>query len=607
VSVDTDNPGRGDVTGMLQAAAERSRKATAMRDAEREVATAVATATPDVWAGQARSSFIAAAECLAVELCGLADRWEAEAAALNAYARGVQEIKDAQRLLEARREAAHEELDSLDWRWAAARSDLLVAVASEREEPQAQIRALERSIDDVRAGLTALQGEWDALVQQRHRVNDACIAALSGTSVLGALALVTRSRNADAFLRDLSAAEVLVLVRTDPGFAAQLARTAPAEVAPWWRGLSVTDRAALVAALPEVIGNLEGVSYRDRDSANRLWLAGQLADARAALEAAEEPAGFWELLTNGEGAGFREATSLAVARERVESLEAIQLALRASSGGDRRYLVSLTSDNPPLAAVSVGDLDTADVVSWAVPGMGSSAMGLPDWAYTAERIVQAQDDVNPGASHAVVAWVGYEAPGLGAPTVLDTALASAGAHNLERALVGFNATRENAMLNVSSHSYGTTTSAFALTRPDVQVDVVVNLGSAGLPADIDHASDLHADEVYAGQARDVWAIDPAPGDQWAWFGRDFSNHPVNPVEEGFGADVFGVDSGTGGSSVTDHGTSTPGGTGYLDDNTESLRNVALATTGQGAHTSSAIEHEPTPFQEAMTGGMRGAH
>lgn len=588
---------------MLQAAAERSRKATEMRNAEREATTALSLAKPDAWAGQTRTSFGTAAETLAIELRGLAVRWDAEAVALATYARGVQEVKDAQLLLELRREAAHDELASLRWRRTA--EPQLLAV--DDDDGWARVRALEGGIEDVNAGLTAIQSEWDGLVAQRERVNRECIATLSGIGVLGSLALVTRSSNADAVLADLSAADVLVLAQTDPGFAAQLARTSPGEAATWWAALSTTERAELVVALPEVIGNLEGVSYYDRDSANRLWLENQLTQARIALEKAEEPAGFWELVTGGQGAGFREAVSVATARERVESLEAIERALKSPSGRPSRYLVTLTGGNRPLAAVSVGDLDTADIASWAVPGMGSSAQELPSWARAAEEIVQAQDAVNPGGSHAVVAWVGYEAPATGAPTVFDTALASAGADNLERALVGFNATRENAMLNVISHSYGTTTSAIALTRPEVQVDVVVNLGSAGLPADIHHASDLHAGEVYAGQAQDVWAIDPAPGDQWAWVGRSFGNHPVNPAGDDFGADVFGVDSGTGGASVTDHGTSTRDGTGYLDRGTESLRNVALATTGQGGQVTESIDHEPTPFQDAVTRGGLGAY
>jgi len=82
---------------------------------------------------------------------------------------------------------------------------------------------------------------------------------------------------------------------------------------------------------------------------------------------------------------------------------------------------------------------------------------------------------------------------------------------------------------------------------------------------------------------------------------------VDPAGDDFGADVFGVDTGAGGASVTDHGTSTPDGTGYLDRDTESLRNIALATTGHGAQATEAIEHEPTPFQKAMTGGSRGGY
>lgn len=75
-----------------------------------------------------------------------------------------------------------------------------------------------------------------------------------------------------------------------------------------------------------------------------------------------------------------------------------------------------------------------------------------------------------------------------------------------------------------------------------------------------------------------------------------------PVGDDFGASVFGVDSGAG-TAVTDHRSSTPGGTGYLDADTESLRNVALATTGQSDRMTEAIEHGPTPFQQAMMEGL----
>lgn len=76
---------------------------------------------------------------------------------------------------------------------------------------------------------------------------------------------------------------------------------------------------------------------------------------------------------------------------------------------------------------------------------------------------------------------------------------------------------------------------------------------------------------------------------------------MNPVSDGFGAEVFGVDTGVDGAAVTDHGVSTDDGTGYLNAGTESLRNVARATTGQGGQVTLPIEHEPTPFEQEIIG------
>ena len=222
---------------------------------------------------------------MAVELRVLAERWDAEAAALTTYARGVQEIQDQQRALTARRDIANEDLVSLRWRHTAAKSELQLAPAGGADDAQRRTWALSSSIADTGAQLAAIQREWDSLVEHRDRVNRECIAALSGDGVLGPLASAARSRNGYGSLGDLSATDLLVLARTDPDFAAQLARTDPAEVAPWWAELPEADRSELIAMFPAVIGNLEGVSYRDRDRANRIWLKEQLAEARAALKA----------------------------------------------------------------------------------------------------------------------------------------------------------------------------------------------------------------------------------------------------------------------------------------------------------------------------------
>ncbi|WP_448255611.1 alpha/beta hydrolase [Microbacterium aurum] len=402
--------------------------------------------------------------------------------------------------------------------------------------------------------------------------------------------------------------DLLVLARNEPDALAPMTGNDPAVTAAWWDAMPEADRHRLIEAAPGVIGNLEGVLYADRDQANRIWLDEQLAQARNALDSAEQPPDFWQLLMNPRGTSDAQAFAIAEARERLEGLEGVQRSLRTVDGGEPRFLVSLTGNTPPLAAVAIGDVDTADVVSYTVPGMSATTTDMAGWAQSAQNLQFAQADADPGRTHAVIAWMGYETPPVpvtqGGFDVLDTKLAEAGAVKLNTALGGLGATRPDAVTNIVAHSYGTTTTAIALSTPGAHVDNFVSLGSAGLPSDIDEASDLRAETVYAGQARSVMAIDPEPGDQWAWSGR-LGNHPVDPSGPTFGAVNFGTDSGVGGNPVTDHGTTTPTGNGYLDNETESLRNVANATTGHADRLTERLPSELTTLQRALIEGARG--
>ena len=600
MSVDAANPGRGDVAGIIAASRERSRKAGTVRDAAAVVDTSVVEASGSGWVGLAREAFVDAAETLAADLRVTADRLDAEAAAYAAYGRGVQEVQDAQRVLELRRAELTADLASVRRRISSAEREAEAAemFTALPDTAHDRARALTMEASGLAASLSVAGREWDGLVERRRQVNAAAVAALSGAGVLGPLALLRGGGAAEAgrVLTDLSAADLLTLMSTDPGFAERLRSIEPAGVAAWWAGLGDSERDALITAMPALIGNLEGVSYTSRDKANRIWLTQQLAETRKQIDGLRLGVGGL-----GASGGYQQEAAVVSALGRLRGLEAIELTLTQATEGAPRFLISLTSDRPPLAAVSIGNLDTADNVTYAVPGMGSSAETLPDWAGSAQEVLRAQIFADTSREQAVVAWVGYKAPPVGGTEVLGTQYARAGAVNLGVALAGFAATRPDADLNVIAHSYGTTTASIALTVEGVHVDTFVSIGSAGLTPSIDHASDLHADDVYAGQAQDVWAIDPAPGDQWAWVGRAFGDHPVNPTGSSFGAQVFGVDTGVGGSSVTDHGVSTDDGTGYLNIGTESLRNVAFATTGGGDKLTSPVVHEPTPFQKAIIG------
>ncbi len=139
--------------------------------------------------------------------------------------------------------------------------------------------------------------------------------------------------------------------------------------------------------------------------------------------------------------------------------------------------------------------------------------------------------------------------------------ARAGASRLNKALDGLHSLRTESTLNVVAHSYGSTTASLALSDSSVRVDTFVVIGSAGLSPDIRSVDDINADEVYAGQARNAFAVPPSQGT--LGMGRPQVVRASNRSDEpSFGAHTFGTDSeGSGLNPVVNHVTSTPNGGG----------------------------------------------
>lgn len=565
-------------------------------DAERSAAALRRVRTVPDWAGEA-------ADAYERRVTAGASRWEAMASAFRAAHAALEEFAAA---LDAARARAGDAVDL--WNQAEAMDAAATTTPSfpapDRQplrglEPRAEARSI---LDDARSALAAAADRAAAALR--------AAIATPGLDADEWLAVLTGCISAEKMLDAIAGADgpsLAAVLRAKPALADVLAQAEPSAVAPWWAALSDAQRNALVFAAPAVIGNLGGVAYAARDRANRLWLEAQLAEARAEVaeaEGAEEPA--YGSRVNAVAGAEASEERLEAARARVAGLENIDLALERADGLPRQ-LVSLTDGAPPLAAVSIGEIDGADVVTFAVPGMGTTSEGMAEWSRVSQNLANEQDRVDPGRSHAVVAWVGYKTPLIpvadGGFDVMGISSADGGARNLVRDLAAAEAVRPGAQVNVVAHSYGTTTAAIALAGEGVQVDSFVTLGSAGLPPRVDSADDLHADRVYAGQAQDVWAIDPTVGDQWAWIGRLAPQHPVNPIDSTFGAHAFGVAGAAGLNPVTDHGVSTADGTGYLDKRTESLKNVALVTTGHGDLASSYVVPAPTPMQRALIEGM----
>jgi hypothetical protein len=143
------------------------------------------------------------------------------------------------------------------------------------------------------------------------------------------------------------------------------------------------------------------------------------------------------------------------------------------------------------AAVSNGNVDTADHVAAFTPGLTSTvqdSLGSYD-ANMHDLQGRAQDEADrygDGGSVATVTWLGYDAPQMGSDlvnpgrSVFNDDLAQAGATDLNDFYNGIDASREtDPHLTALGHSYGSLTTGIAMQQQN-GVDDMVIFGSPGL-------------------------------------------------------------------------------------------------------------------------------
>lgn len=368
------------------------------------------------------------------------------------------------------------------------------------------------------------------------------LASLGGTSLLRELA--STSPATVARLADRHPETVRQLLASPP---------APRLVESWWRNLDARAQGSLAASAPELVGNLDGVPFATRNDANRSVLRDTIRDL--------------ELSLVGE-------TSRALAtqsNERLEMLYSVADALGPSTANPQRQLITLDTEGAGKAAIVLGDLQTADYVSYLIPGMFISVGGnIVEWTDTAARLYDEQVSwlnllADVGAepetrSVATVAWIGYQTPHLLNVGSLD--LAYEGRDAISDALIGLETLRRNDQPHVSllAHSYGSTAAMLALTETEASVDALAMIGSPGSP--VTTADQLHVrGAVFVGEA----AWDPIANS--SFFGGD-------PGSSDFGAAAMSV---RGGIDVVTNKVLV-GSTGhneYFSPGTEAMRNMAL--------------------------------
>ncbi|MEP6480167.1 MAG: alpha/beta hydrolase, partial [Rhodoglobus sp.] len=344
-------------------------------------------------------------------------------------------------------------------------------------------------------------------------------------------------------------------IEANPGVVTQLLASPPSArmVTQWWGQLGSETKASLMQSAPQLVGNLEGVPYSMRNTANRAFLQDTIDTLNATI--------------NNDGRVIAED-----ARRQLHMLEGVRDALGDSNAKPQRTLLTLDVTGEGKAAIVLGDLRTADYVSYLIPGMFFAVDGqMGDWTDAAARLYDDQvswlklfakdGSADANATVATVAWLGYETPNL--TDVGGPEKAYLGRDLLARAVEGLQSMRagNEPYVTLLAHSYGSTAALMALTEYDFQVDALAMVGSPGSAAQ--SVTDLHVKNgnVYVGEAS--W--DPVPNS--SFFGSD-------PGSASYGAKPMGV---AGGLDIITHQVllGSTGHNEYFSPGTESMRNMAL--------------------------------
>jgi hypothetical protein len=354
---------------------------------------------------------------------------------------------------------------------------------------------------DMQSLVTALRSVEQMAAEERFAVGSDGSVSDAGASYSVALLDLWSTMRERRRCREELAERIAQLIRTATDFDDVLARRlvggtsaasvatavaasvprdgSPAANAAFWSALSPAARTRLLVEQPALIGNLDGLPGRVRDSANRRVLAAERLRLRAVEVELQK-----ELADNVFGGMFSDADAgLEQTRTRLASLDAIDATL--AQGARQLLVLDNSSYEETMAAVAVGDVDTATHVAVFVPGLDSTVHGnlfrydgdMENVKDTVQQLVS--------ESAAAVTWLDYQAPQFGWSlldpdrSVASGAAARAGADRLVPFLDGLDAARaSDPHLSVLAHSYGSLTAATAL-RDDTGVDDFVALGSPG--------------------------------------------------------------------------------------------------------------------------------
>jgi hypothetical protein len=235
---------------------------------------------------------------------------------------------------------------------------------------------------------------------------------------------------------------------------------------------------------------------------------------------------------------------------------------RALDGMRGQKFIDFNPIGAGLAVEVVGNLAQARRVVILVPGSDTSlttfdGRGTASPGGAARSLAAEVHRLRPGASLAIIAWLGYTTPGTFSPAVMTSGDAGQGAAAL-RPLVD-DLARHGREVALLCHSYGSV--VCGLAAPHLPVTDIAVFGSPGMDVSSIRAMDSTA-RVWAGRGASDW-IRHVP--HVRLLGLGFGQDPMDPA---FGARVFAAGSG--------------GHSGYFVPGSIALRNLAYIALGDPA-------------------------
>lgn len=353
----------------------------------------------------------------------------------------------------------------------------------------------------------------------------------------------------------------------------------PSQNAAWWNSLSTAGQNILLHDHPDWLGNLDGIPGSVRSKANMSQLQGLIDQAQAKVDHIQaqvnkEDPYAWNPLADAQG--FQLNQQLQAAEADLNSLNQIKKTMGLP---DRQLLLLDTSQPRVEAAIAVGDVDTATNVAVFTPGFTTTVDGdLAKYDSDMDHLRNMSTKISGarnGSGTATVTWIGYQAPqGAGifdpSTSVASPETAESAGNSLAQFYDGIGAVHDLNQtplhLTALGHSYGSTTTGFALGH-NTPVNDAILFGSPGqgpqhLNVPAGHLYDEHdqGDNLVPSLHG---TLGPSP-----YYG---SPDVVNSYHQ------LSTDAST--SSPLGNLNATSGHSGYLDNNSTSLFNMAAVVSG----------------------------